>query len=632
MSYTALYRKFRPQTFDEVRGQDHIVAALKNQINTGRIGHAYLFTGTRGTGKTSVAKIFAKAVNCENPKDGSPCGGCETCRAIAAGASMNVIEIDAASNNGVDSIREIVDEVSYSPASGKYKVYIIDEVHMLSTGAFNALLKTLEEPPSYVIFILATTEVQKIPVTILSRCQRYDFRRISVGTISSQLSDLTEREDINAEPRALDFIARTADGSMRDALSLLDQCAAFYYGRELTYDNVLKVLGAVDTSVFSDFLRAVVTDDVAACIKRLDTVVAQGRELTQFITDFTWYLRNLMILEASDQSGEEVENILNLSSDNMKLLREEAKAVPLPMVMRYIRIFADLSNQIKYATQKRVLVEVAIIRMCRPQMETDHGSELERIRKLENEIEELKENGVAMPQSGSRDNDSDDVAAAAARVIDPATVSSDINIVASQWNDFVQRADGYIRLWLKQCTFSVDENKKAYLVTPSQNTYAFWTYKADPAGGMINLQYLTDEIERVCHQRITLNVKLAENRAAMKREDPDYAKQMINAHIEIADDNEEAAIVDRARRERVAADNEPQSDNEPQADDAGSDTALQPDDTGTEPEEIIQETRDTAEPAGDDEDSDIPDTDEDEDDEFDEEERAEEEHEENEDD
>ena len=218
MSYMALYRKFRPSEFSEVRGQDHIVTTLKNQIKADRIGHAYLFCGTRGTGKTTVAKIFAKAVNCEHPVDGNPCGVCAACRSIAAGTSMNVIEIDAASNNGVDNIREIREEVAYSPTEGKYKVYIIDEVHMLSIGAFNALLKTLEEPPSYVIFILATTEVHKIPVTILSRCQRYDFRRITADTITDRLRELTEREGVQTEEKALRYIAKAADGSMRDAL------------------------------------------------------------------------------------------------------------------------------------------------------------------------------------------------------------------------------------------------------------------------------------------------------------------------------------------------------------------------------------------------------------------------------
>ena len=230
MSYMAMYRKFRPQRFSEIQGQDHVVTALRNQIRSNRIGHAYLFCGTRGTGKTTAAKILAKAVNCKHPVDGEPCGKCESCLGIQKGVLTSVVEIDAASNNGVDNIREIKEQVKYSPQDGKYRVFIIDEVHMLSVGAFNALLKTLEEPPSYVIFILATTEVHKIPTTILSRCQRYDFHRITVAAISSQLKNLSKQEGIEIEDKALHYIAKQADGSMRDALSLLDQCVAFYLG------------------------------------------------------------------------------------------------------------------------------------------------------------------------------------------------------------------------------------------------------------------------------------------------------------------------------------------------------------------------------------------------------------------
>ena len=301
MSYQALYRKWRPQTFEDVQGQDHIVTTLKNQIRLGRVGHAYLFCGTRGTGKTSVAKIFAKAVNCLQPVDGSPCGECAMCRAIQSQTLMNVIEIDAASNNGIDNIREIRDEVEYSPTEGRYKVYIIEEVHMLSIGAFNALLKTLEEPPEYVIFILATTEAHKIPVTILSRCQRYDFRRITVDTITGRLTELAEKENLDVEEKALRYIARAADGSMRDALSLLDQCIAFYLNERLTYDHVLDILGAVDTTVFSRLLRSVLDQDIAGALKLIEDVVVQGRELGQFVTEFTWYLRNLMLVQSSDQ-------------------------------------------------------------------------------------------------------------------------------------------------------------------------------------------------------------------------------------------------------------------------------------------------------------------------------------------
>lgn len=304
MSYTALYRKFRPDNFDEVKGQDAIVTTLRNQVRTGRTGHAYLFCGTRGTGKTTMSKILAKAVNCERQKDGNPCNECAVCRAINAGNSMNVIEIDAASNNGVDNIREIVDEVKYSPTEGRYKVYIIDEVHMLSTGAFNALLKTLEEPPSYVVFILATTEVQKIPVTILSRCQRYDFKRITVDCITDRLKELVGREGLLAQEKALRYIARMADGAMRDALSLLDQCIAFYPEGTLGYEEVLEVLGSVDVEVFARLLRYICGGDVSSCIGLLDEIILAGRELVQFTVDFTWYLRNLLLLQVSGEMEE----------------------------------------------------------------------------------------------------------------------------------------------------------------------------------------------------------------------------------------------------------------------------------------------------------------------------------------
>ena len=313
MSYTALYRKFRPDSFQDVKGQDAIVRTLKNQIRAQRIGHAYLFCGTRGTGKTTVAKILAKAVNCEHPIDGNPCNECETCKAIAAGNSMNVIEIDAASNNGVDNIREIREEVAYSPTSGKYKVYIIDEVHMLSIGAFNALLKTLEEPPSYVIFILATTEAHKIPITILSRCQRYDFKRIARTTIVDRLRELMDEEQVEVEDKALRYIAKKGDGSMRDALSLLDQCIAFYLGEKLTYEHVLDVLGAVDTDEFSKLLREVLDGDVTQVILHLENMIMQGRDLTQLVNDFTWYLRNLLLLKSSDN----MEDVLDVSAENL---------------------------------------------------------------------------------------------------------------------------------------------------------------------------------------------------------------------------------------------------------------------------------------------------------------------------
>ena len=457
MSYTALYRKFRPGSFEEVKGQDHIVTTLTNQIKAERIGHAYLFCGTRGTGKTTIAKIFAKAVNCENPADGSPCGECALCRAIASGASMNVIEIDAASNNGVDNIREIVDEVSYSPAEGKYKVYIIDEVHMLSIGAFNALLKTLEEPPSYVIFILATTEVHKIPITIMSRCQRYDFKRITIDTIVGRMRELMEAEAVRVEERALRYIAKTADGSMRDALSLLDQCIAFHFGEELTYDKALEVLGAVDTAVFGRLFELVLAEDVTGCIELLEEIVIQGRELSQFVTDFTWYLRNLLLA----QSSENIEDVIDVSTENMERLMAEAQMTDMNALMRYIRIFSELSGKIKYASQKRILIEVALIKLCRPGMETDMDSLFARIRDLEKKME----NGVALvPKKTEQDMPGGGKKERLQPVELPKAVPEDVKKAVELWPSIVTGMGQPMKTYLKDARLSLGGDNKLMIV------------------------------------------------------------------------------------------------------------------------------------------------------------------------
>lgn len=459
MSYTALYRKFRPSVFEEVKGQDHIVTTLKNQIVSNRIGHAYLFCGTRGTGKTTIAKIFAKAVNCQNPVDGSPCGCCTSCQEITNGNSMNVMEIDAASNNSVENIRNIIEEVSYAPTDAKYKVYIIDEVHMLSLGAFNALLKTLEEPPSYVVFILATTESHKIPVTIHSRCQEYDFKRISIETIADRLKELTEIEGMKVEDRALRYIAKMGDGSMRDALSLLDQCIAFHYGEELTYDMALDVLGAVDTEVFSRLFRTVVADDIIGCITLLEEIVMQGRELTQFVTDFTWFLRNLMLLKSS--KDEHVEDVLDVSTEHLKQLREDAASVELNTILRYINIFSELSGRMKYASQKRILLEMTIIKLCCPEMETDNSSVLERVRKVEKKIE----NGLVMaaPGTGNGQNNLYQPENGAEPKKLPAAVPEDLQKIVREWPQIVGMTDGLLKPVLSKAKLSMGDNDTLFL-------------------------------------------------------------------------------------------------------------------------------------------------------------------------
>ncbi len=462
MSYMALYRKFRPTEFDDVKGQEHIVTTLKNQIKAERIGHAYLFCGTRGTGKTTVAKIFAKAVNCEQPAVGNPCGECAACRSIAAGTSMNVIEIDAASNTGVDNIREIRDEVAYSPTEGRYKVYIIDEVHMLSIGAFNALLKTLEEPPSYVIFILATTEAHKIPTTILSRCQRYDFRRITADTITARMEELTRVEGVEAEEKALRYIAKAADGSMRDALSLLDQCIAFYLDQELTYDHVLEVLGAVDTAVYSALLRSTLDQNLPDVMEQIEKLVIQGKELGQFVTDFTWYLRNLLLLKSSDH----MEDILDVSTENLMQLKEEALRIESDTLMRYIRIFSELGGRIRYATQKRVLVEVAFIKLCKPSMEPNTDGLLDRIRALEKQMEE----GIAaMPAAlPIYEGDKAQEKKRTAEPVAPKALPEDVRLVVKNWDNVVNQLHPLLRTYLKDAKLkALGDNRLGILAASS---------------------------------------------------------------------------------------------------------------------------------------------------------------------
>ena len=482
MSYQALYRKWRPDNFEDVKGQDHIVTTLKNQINADRIGHAYLYCGTRGTGKTSVAKIFAKAVNCEHPVSGSPCGECPTCKAIAAGTSMNVIEIDAASNNGVDNIREIRDEVQYSPTEGKYKVYIIDEVHMLSTGAFNALLKTLEEPPSYVIFILATTEVAKIPVTIMSRCQRYDFHRISIETIADRLSELMKAENIVVEDKAIRYVAKAADGSMRDALSLLDQCIAFHLGEELKYDDVLDVLGAVDIAIFSNMYKTIRENDVARCMNLMEDIIMQGRDLSQFVTDFIWYLRNLLLIKTT-RDTDKIEDVIEVSKDNIADMMEDAKEADVDTLMRHIRVLSELSNDMKTSTQKRVKAEVTFIKLMRPSMEkpADMTELTGRINTLETQlgdamqvIEKLKSGELipagmlnAMGQGTFAGANGAGVSGSEAETSDTKpvikrnydAVTDDIRQIASQWNNIISSIDDALLMnFLKQAYVTVTED------------------------------------------------------------------------------------------------------------------------------------------------------------------------------
>ncbi|KXL54075.1 DNA polymerase III subunit tau [Anaerotignum neopropionicum] len=383
MSYTALYRKFRPNTFAGVIGQEHIVKTLKNQIKTGRVSHAYLFCGTRGTGKTSTAKIFSRAINCLSPtQEGEPCNECALCRDILQGRSMNVMEIDAASNNSVDNVREIREEVKYPPTEGYYKVYIIDEVHMLSNSAFNALLKTLEEPPAHVIFILATTDPQKVPATILSRCQRFDFRRITTEDIAKTLMGYLAEEGQHITPEAVRYVAQLGDGSMRDSLSILDQCLAFYSGEQVTLEMVLDVMGAVDQTVLFEMTKALGKKDSHRVMELVEEMLLSGRDIKQFVSEYLTHLRNfLMVVTIGDAAA-----VLDLSGESLERLKGCGAFLSPQEAIFFIERFSYLQSDMRYSANERILLEVELLRLCSPWTQTDVTALAARIAGLERQV------------------------------------------------------------------------------------------------------------------------------------------------------------------------------------------------------------------------------------------------------
>ena len=388
MSYIALYRKWRPLVFEDVVEQEHVVKTLRYSVETDRIAHAYLFCGTRGTGKTTMAKIFSRAINCLNPKGGDPCNKCEICHGILSGSILDVVEIDAASNNSVDNIREIRDEVIYAPSQAKHKVYIIDEVHMLSTGAFNALLKTLEEPPPHVVFILATTEPHKLPATILSRCQRYDFRRITSDSIMGRLTDITAKSGISISKDAARLIARMADGALRDAISILDQCISAGT-KEIAYGDVQNVVGIVNDSFLSEVVEALRSSDMTALLRLVDRLVMDGKDIVQFVADLVENYRNLMVCKVAARP----EDIIELSTEELSSLRKQSEGYSSNEIIYIIKELSAIEASLKWATHPRVVVEVGLIKVAErisgiEGNEDKSISELrERVRQLEKRLE-----------------------------------------------------------------------------------------------------------------------------------------------------------------------------------------------------------------------------------------------------
>jgi len=375
--------------FEDVVEQEHVVKTLKNSILSGRIAHAYLFCGTRGTGKTTMAKIFSRAINCQNSKDGDPCNECEVCKGILNGSLLDVIEIDAASNNSVDNVREIRDEVVYAPSKARYKVYIIDEVHMLSTGAFNALLKTLEEPPSHVVFILATTEPHKLPATILSRCQRFDFKRIPVESIVKRIGYIAANSGVSIEEEGLRLIARMSDGALRDAISILDQCISIG-NKHLTYEDVLSIVGIVNNTFIADVVDAINAKEVDRVLQLINVLVMDGKNITQFVSDLILYYRNLLICSTSKNP----EEIVEASKDMIDRMKNQCRSLSHFEITSIIKELSALENTMKWSSHARILLEIALIKLCENKFDVNDAGLMERLDFLEKKFNDLLAKGI----------------------------------------------------------------------------------------------------------------------------------------------------------------------------------------------------------------------------------------------
>lgn len=434
--HKALYRTYRPQTFEDMVGQRHIIKTLKNQIKNDNVGHAYLFTGTRGTGKTSTAKIFARAVNCINPNDQEPCNKCEVCESILNDNTMDTIEIDAASNNSVDDIRELRESVKYSPTNCKYKVYIIDEVHMLSQGAFNALLKTLEEPPSYVIFILATTEPHKIPATILSRCQRFDFKRVTINEMVKRMKDICTGENMEVEERALNLIASNSQGALRDALSILDQCMSFGEDK-ITYDDVVELMGTVNIEQLFDLSQYIIDQDIKKSLQSLNEFISWGKDIRNLINDLISHFRNIMVRKVS----KDIDDILSLPEDTLERISKQSEGVDINSLIRILNVLSETQDSIKSSSNQRVMVEVAIMKIAQPIFDDSKEALLDRIENLEKIIESGNIKIASYKSSGEEAYEEEK--------IDPViktenkhyeeVKSEDVELVESSWKEVLKQ-------------------------------------------------------------------------------------------------------------------------------------------------------------------------------------------------
>lgn len=523
--HKALYRVYRPKNFSDVIGQEHIVRTLKNQIENNNVGHAYLFCGTRGTGKTSTAKIFSRAVNCTNLHNDEPCNECENCREILEDKTMDVVEIDAASNNSVDDIRELRENVKYSPAKAKYKVYIIDEVHMLSQGAFNALLKTLEEPPSYVIFILATTEPHKIPATILSRCQRFDFKRVTVKDISSRMRYICEKEGIEADEKALNLIARNSQGALRDALSILDQCISFE-GNKISYNDVIELLGSVNIEQLFDLAESIIKEDTRKSLQILNDFIIWGKDVRNLVNDLIDHFRNLMVCKISN----DLDEIISLPEETIDLLKQQAETIDTNNLIRILNILSETQDGMKISSNPRVLMEVTMMKIAQPMFDESKEALIKRIENLEQKIESgnIKVNHISTNQTVDNFNENNQQNNNTVEKQEDENIEyenlkgDDIKLVEKSWKKILQKMkedkNQVIRALLQDVdSFNISEDTLYIIFT---DNYSFAKSRLDSP---VTIQYVEKVIREVLNRsfsvKIALKSQLANLNTEIKKED-----------------------------------------------------------------------------------------------------------------
>ena len=523
--HKALYRVYRPKNFSDVIGQEHIVRTLKNQIENNNVGHAYLFCGTRGTGKTSTAKIFSRAVNCTNLHNDEPCNECENCREILEDKTMDVVEIDAASNNSVDDIRELRENVKYSPAKAKYKVYIIDEVHMLSQGAFNALLKTLEEPPSYVIFILATTEPHKIPATILSRCQRFDFKRVTVKDISSRMRYICEKEGIEADEKALNLIARNSQGALRDALSILDQCISFE-GNKISYNDVIELLGSVNIEQLFDLAEYIIKEDTRKSLQILNDFIIWGKDVRNLVNDLIDHFRNLMVCKISN----DLDEIISLPEETIDLLKQQAETIDTNNLIRILNILSEAQDGMKISSNPRVLMEVTMMKIAQPMFDESKEALIKRIENLEQKIESgnIKVNHISTNQTVDNFNENNQQNNNTVEKQEDENIEyenlkgDDIKLVEKSWKKILQKMkedkNQVIRALLQDVdSFNISEDTLYIIFT---DNYSFAKSRLDSPA---TIQYVEKVIREVLNRsfsvKIALKSQLSNLNTQIKKED-----------------------------------------------------------------------------------------------------------------